>query len=153
MKSTIFCLVSILFILSACEKPDISPGTKNEYSNTPEILSVELDQDTVLVGEDLEFTITYRDGDGDIGFSSGDSLSMFIIDPRFPLEVGYFIPVMAPENSLPLVIQGTFIANLEGIILQDNSIMEETVNFEISLIDRSGNQSEIFTCPSTLIKK
>ena len=55
--------------------------------------------------DSLRFAISYRDGDGDIGWPEGDSLPLYIKDIRLPDADRFFVSPQAPLGS-QISIQG-----------------------------------------------
>ena len=78
----------IILFASSCQSDDINLV----YPIEPEILSVEVSPLQVQEFSDsLLFTISYRDGDGDIGWSEGDSLPLYIKDIRLSEADRFFV--------------------------------------------------------------
>lgn len=134
-----FIFLSLLFLL-ACEKESDNEEPKGPISEVPYIELRAISPNEVDQFESVTFTIFYRDGDGDLGFQSADSLSLWITDKRFPLTQGFHVPPLSPVDSA-ISIQGTFSVNLKNLILQDEQASSESVQFSIELKDRAGNRS------------
>ncbi len=98
---------------------------------------------TVTAFEDsIVFIVYYEDGNGDLGFNSPDSLSLYVTDTRIPLTESFYVPLLAPEGA-DISIQGELVVTLNNTILVDPDADSEIVNFEIQLRDRSGNLSNV----------
>lgn len=135
-------LLLVCFILFAgCKKDEviINPPMPDE----PYIEIRSTSPGTVTAFEDsIVFVIYYEDGNGDLGYNSPDSLSLFVTDTRIPLTESFFVPLLAPEGA-DISIQGELIVTLNNTILVDPEAESEMVNFEIQLRDRSGNLSNV----------
>ena len=78
-KLTLYIAGSVQLLItlftSSCQSDDMN----FVYPIEPEILSVEVSPVQVQEFSDsILFTISYRDGDGDIGWPEGDSLPLYI---------------------------------------------------------------------------
>lgn len=136
-------LLLLLCFLVSCKKDDgsINPSV----SVVPEIALLSVSPDTVhnLV-DSLLFTVSYIDGDGDLGEYDADSLSLWITDNRFPLTEKFHIIPLAPQGAT-IAISGELKVVLEHIILKDQSATAETATFTIQLKDRAGHWSNSVT--------
>lgn len=142
MKKKYFIIFFIAIILfAACKKEEgiINPPMPDE----PYIEIRSVSPGTVTAFEDsIVFIIYYEDGNGDLGYNSPDSLSLFVTDTRIPLTESFFVPLLAPEGA-EISIQGELKVVLNNTILVDLDADSEVVNFEIQLKDRSGNMSNV----------
>ena len=140
----LFLLILCLSILlGACKKSDL----ENEEPSGPisEIPYIELrdySPKTISEFDSVVFTIFYRDGNGDLGQESADSLSLWITDERFPLTQGFHIPPLSPVDT-SISIQGVFDVTLRNVILESSTSSEETVTFSIKMRDKAGNESNV----------
>lgn len=115
-----------------------------EISNIPQIEFVSLEPSTVNESEGpIYFTVSYIDGDGDLGENTPDVKNLFLKDLRNNIEYEYRLQQLAPEGS-NIAIQGTFEIELNNTSITDGS-NEQTFSYEIKVIDRAGNQSNIIT--------
>jgi hypothetical protein len=101
--------------------------------------------DTVVIGFD------YRDGDGDLGFESADSLSVEIKDIRFSKADEYHLPPLAPTGS-KIDISGTIRVTLKNIFLIAGG-NTETTQFQIRVKDRAQHWSNLLVSKSVNINK
>ena len=119
----------------ACEKEGI-------VSAFPEIEFVSISPTTVQeFSEEINITISYLDANGDLGENNPDVKNMFVKDLRNGIEYEYRIPQLSPDNSeiqiagnLEIIINGT------GIV---GGGISEKVSFEVYVVDREGNQSNV----------
>ncbi|MEX2589860.1 MAG: hypothetical protein WD334_06620 [Chitinophagales bacterium] len=153
MMYRIFVFFLILFVLQSCGKePDDNENPKGEIPETPYIELQDFNPKSIQQFDSVVFTIFYQDGDGDLGFQSGDSLSLWITDERFPLEQGFHIPPLSPVDTA-ISIQGTFQVTLKNVILENQSVSEEKATFAIKIKDRVGNWSNEVESGELTIKK
>lgn len=146
-----FILASVI-VISACNKEDDLPG--EPMSVIPEIELISTGPSTVVALKDsIEFLLHYQDGDGDLGYNSPDSLSIYITDNRIELTEALFVPLLAPEDA-SVSIQGELLVELHNTILIDPDADTESVTFSIYLRDRAGNVSNTVTsAPITVIRE
>ena len=150
-------LLSLVLILTCQSAPD--------YSDTP-IISFEafskssmnqgsLNNDSVIL------TITFADGDGDVG-SSDNERNLFLTDSRTGEVYDRFRTPFIPEEGTGNGISGTIRINLFNTccIFPDNIPPCESpdlfptneLSFDIYLMDRAGNKSNTITTePITLL--
>jgi hypothetical protein len=141
-------LISVVLILfSACEKDEF-----RQLSIVPEIELLSVSKDTIIEFADvLNIEIAYQDGDGDIGFEQSNQYALFVRDIRLAEFDGFYIgPILAPGVSAPII--GTFNVELPSLFIFGNTESEQT-RFEIKLVDRANNESNIITTPYILIQK
>ena len=139
-------LFILLLIFSSCKK-DKSNDPIPKASTTPVIELVSVTPTTVHALQDsIVFTISYTDGDGDLGFSDADSMSVFITDKRFPLTIAFHLQPLSQLNTT-ISIKGNLPVVLNNTILQNNSSTSESAVFEIQIRDRANHYSTILTTP------
>lgn len=136
-----------LFLLSACKKDDVM-----EFSNVPEISLLELSHDTIRQYQDvLTIRIRYQDGDGDIGYEDPQQYALFVRDIRLEAFDGFYIgPVAPPGASVP--VQGVLNIEFPSLFLFGNGDMEQT-RFQIKMIDRAGNESNLLETGTVVITR
>lgn len=133
-----------VLIVFSCKK-DKSNEPIPKASITPVIELVSVIPTTVHALQDsIEFTISYTDGDGDLGFSDADSMSVFITDKRFPLTIAFHLQPLSPLNTT-ISIKGNLPIVLNNTILQNNSSTSESAVFEIKIRDRANHYSNVLT--------
>ena len=138
-------LILAMILIWSCTKDDELP-----YSDTPEIELVGISHDTVVqYDEVLVLTITYKDGDGDIGFESPDKYAVFVRDTRLANFDGFYVgPVAPPGSSVP--ITGQISIEFPNLFIFGNGNSEKT-QFEIKMIDRSGHESNLLMTDQIVI--
>lgn len=140
-------LISFLLISYSCE-----PNEINELSDIPRIELVSLSSDVITEFEDeLIIRISYEDGDGNIGFEATDEFALFVRDLRLEeFDAFYLGPIAPPESNIP--IKGELNIEFPNLFVFGNG-ESETTRFEIFLVDRAMNESNILTTEDITIKK
>jgi hypothetical protein len=146
MRLRLYIAVIVLVASSwGCKKDKI------EFDTSP-LLSLESTTPTVLqeFSSPVEFTITYTDGDGDLGFSDPDRYAIVLQDARLAQPDLYYVQPLAPIGS-NVPIQGKLTIKLNSIFLLGSGNVAETTTFNIRIVDRAGNWSNIVTSPTITI--
>lgn len=129
--------------LSGCRPEEVDPvapelgfvsinATEVESSTTP-----------------LTVTLSYRDHQGDLGWSDPDVHALEVRDTRLDNPDTYHVPPLTPDG-MELDIDGTFLVNLPPLFLLGNGGDEQTrLTFRIT--DRAGNASNEVGSPLILI--
>lgn len=129
-------LLSIL-VIAGCEKDDIM-----ELPDIPEITLLDISHDTIRQYEDvLLIRIAYQDGNGDLGFENPQEYALFVRDIRLEDYDGFYVGPLAPPGS-NVPIQGELTIEFPSLFLFGNGEVEQT-RFQIRMIDRAGNESNI----------
>ena len=143
-------LLIFVLIFSACDdEPKITEMTINDpnptISNIPEI---ELDKVAPLAvqqfKDSIKFTISYIDGNGDLGTTDPDEHTIELVDNRANLLFTYHLSPRAPAGA-EISIQGTLDIILDNTIILDTMNTSETATFSIRIRDRAGNWSNTVT--------
>lgn len=139
-------ILAVLVGLLGCEESGI------ELSDTPQISLEAISHDTLVQYEEvLILTISYTDGDGDLGYPDPDRYSLFIRDVRLSDFDSFFVGPLAPmDSSVP--IEGVIDVEFPSLFLFGNGA-SETTRFECRMVDRAGNESNLITTPSVVILK
>jgi hypothetical protein len=143
MKKVILLILPILFF--SCEKDDLkSPIPLLEFiSITPEIAQEY--EDEIII------TISYFDGDGDLGENDPNVKNLFLTDNRNNITYEFRIQQLSPDNST-ITIEGNLDISLSSTGITDSS-NSQIVTFDIYVVDRANHQSNIVTSnPITIIK-
>jgi hypothetical protein len=131
-RNALFLLGAALF-LAACDKT-------TEISDIPEISFESVVPNVVTEYQDsLYFTISYRDGNGDLGENNTDDHNLFIQDSRNDVTYGFRIQQLAPTNA-DITIQGNINVTLDNTAIIDGGT-SESVSYTIWVVDRAGNES------------
>lgn len=134
--SNLLLLIGLLIIGGCGKEDDIT------YANTPVIGLINISQDTIRQYEDvLIIRISYKDGDGDIGFEDPEDYALYVRDIRLESFDGFYVgPLAPPDANVP--IQGELTIEFPSLFLFGNGAVEQT-RFEIKMIDRAGNESNV----------
>jgi hypothetical protein len=130
---------------TSCKKETLGNDPLPPVSDTPSITLKSVVPMTVTQLQDpIEFTISYLDGNGDLGYYEADSNSVFVTDNRFPLTEGFQVQPLAPAGA-DISIQGELVITLDDVILEDSTNASEQATFTIQMRDRAGNWSNAVT--------
>ena len=136
-----------VLLVTGCSKEEIM-----KFSNVPEIQLVELSHDTIRQYEDvLSIRISYKDGNGDLGFESPEEYALFIRDIRLESFDGFYIGPLAPPGA-GVPIQGNLNVEFPSLFLFGNGAVENT-RFQIKMIDREGNESNLLETGTVAITR
>lgn len=149
MKYFIYIL-SLSFLISSCSKEDDEAET--EIGPEPQISFVSIDpMEVENFKNSVTLTITYKDANGDLGFTNPDEYALSVKDSRLDIEDWYHVPPLAPPESV-LKIQGSLEIVLNSMFILGNGDSEE-VSLTVKIKDRAGNWSNIIQTPVFVIKK
>ncbi len=140
-------ILAFILLFVSCKCDDQYTGEP-----IPSISAVTLNQtaykqfsDTVVI------TLKYKDGDGDLGFESADSLSVEVKDMRFEKPDYYHLRPLAPLDK-KIAITGEIRIALKNVFLLGSSSQENT-QFSIRIKDRAQHWSNRLTTKSITINK
>lgn len=143
-------LIIPIFILaiSACSKQEnLLP-----LPIVPHVQIESISKDTIIqFKEQLKLTIKYEDGDGDLGNKDTDINSLFIKDSRLEFADEYYIAPLSPEGS-QISITGDLNITLNSAFILGNGEYEQTY-FDVWMVDRVGNKSNVVRTKKIIIKK
>ena len=141
MKNVIYlCAIVLLF---SCEKEQV-------ISDTPIIEFKSISPATVQeYSDDIIITISYSDGNGDLGENNPDIHNLFVEDNRNGIVYQFRIPHLAPDNN-SIAIEGDFNITINGSGITDESSSQQ-VNYSIYVKDRAGNKSNTITTSNITI--
>jgi hypothetical protein len=134
-----------MMMFFACKKEVI-------ISAIPEIEFVSITPATVQeFTDEITIAIYYFDANGDLGENDSDVKNMFVKDNRNEIEYEYRIPELTPSGS-NIAIQGNFDIKINGTGITDESSIQN-VNYDIYVIDRDANKSNVITTSSITIQQ
>jgi hypothetical protein len=143
MKNIIYLLSFVL--LFSCEKEQV-------ISDTPIIEFQSISPTTVQeYSDDIIITISYSDGNGDLGENNPDIHNLFVEDNRNGIVYQFRIPHLAPDNN-SIAIEGNFNITINGSGITDESSSQQ-VNYAIYVTDRAGNKSNTITTSTITIQQ
>ena len=147
MKNLLWLCVGVT-LFAGCEKTIEEPA----FSIVPYIILEGVSSDTIIqFQENIRLTISYEDGDGDLGTSDPDVNQIFIKDARLEAADEYYLPPLSPEDA-SISIQGSFEVQLSPTFLLGNGTQETTI-FTIYVVDQAGNKSNVIETDPILILK
>lgn len=133
MKSILYILIPV--ILFSCKKKE-----EERYPDTPDIEFIGMTPTSTIEFQDqIKITISYKDGNGDLGTEDPDFYSLLIKDARLGAADEYHIlPLSPPDQTLQ--IEGELDVVLTGLFILD-TVNSETTSFSLKIRDRAGNWS------------
>lgn len=150
LKNTclLLALSSILLcFVSSCEKDDV-----NILSEVPKIELISISSDTITEFEEsLIIHIAYEDGDGDLGFEQTNQYALFVRDIRLEEFDGFYLGPIAPPGEM-IPIKGDLNIEFPTLFIFGNKDTE-TTRFEIKMIDRKNNESNLLLTEDIIIAK
>jgi hypothetical protein len=155
----------IIFAFSSCEKVP-------KYSKIPQISfeGFEIKRDIYnslshVYGDSVTIKINYKDGDGDLGLSTNDLNSYgynYILDVEERINGEYQELVLDPplNGKFPKLSTDNVVGPIEGVLnytvfFPHNFPIspDDTLKFNIKILDRASNESNIITTPSIVVYK
>jgi hypothetical protein len=131
-------IFGVLIVFSSCQKDPPA------ISTTPSITFVSVAPTSVTQFKDnINFTISYQDGDGDLGQNDPNVYNLFLTDNRINITYPYRIQQLAPDNS-NIAIEGNLNIVLPNAGITDGST-SQTATYSIYIVDRAGHQSNTVT--------
>ena len=141
--------IAPLLLLVSCDDSPIFPVT-------PEIsfVSISPKQATQFTADEISLTLHYQDGDGDLGYLGEEKVeNLFVTDTRTAFvgnpsrTTAYSIPNLTPDTRKPS-IQGDITITM---LTPPWESLEEPLIFEVYLVDRAGQPSNVIhTDPITV---
>jgi hypothetical protein len=149
MRKLFLLLFLTLFLISGCTKEEVKP----EFSSTPKIAFLAMSPGSVTAWKDsVIFTISYEDGDGDLGQNTAGYENLFLKDSRTGGSYTYRIRELVPDNA-EVPVKGTLKFVLPFTFLSSESVNSEQVVFEIKIKDRSGKESNAVSSPGLQVNR
>jgi|SRR6185436_8680686 len=146
LKGSPLIMTLIFFVTMLSCKKD-----KPEYSETPAITMVAVSSHDITEGDPLTFTISYVDGDGDLGENNPNVYNLFLVDNRVNVTYKFRIEQLAPLNS-SLIIKGNLNVVLNGTAITDGS-NSQNATYSLYVVDRAGHQSNTVVSPVVTIHR
>ena len=143
LRFTFYVFICVIF---SCKKD--APV----YTNTPAIEFVSVAPTTVTQYKDsITFTISYKDGDGDLGQNDPNVTNLFLTDNRINITYNFRIPQLAPDNA-NIIIKGNLSVVLKNTGITDGSA-SQTATYSIYVKDRAGNTSNTITTDAITVNQ
>lgn len=134
------CALLLVATVSACIEPPV-------YPPEPRITNVAVSPGEIEANDpsaSLFFQIFFEDGDGDISNTEDDQFDgIFIRDTRFEASVPYPIREFIDNSGNNASISGIIEITYFGTICEDPEAEFETTTFEVQMMDRARNMSNI----------
>ena len=139
-------LLLVILVFYSCKKDEDS------LSIVPQLTFESISPSSIQeFGGPITFSISYQDGDGDLGENDSDAKNLFLKDLRNGIIYEYRIQELAPQGA-DIAIIGTLDIVLNTISITNGS-NEQEVTFDIYAVDRAGNRSNpITSSPLTIYK-
>lgn len=135
-----------IITFSSCQKDPPA------ISTTPSITFVSVTPTSVTQFKDsITFTISYQDGDGDLGQNDPNVYNLFLTDNRINITYPFRIQQLAPDNA-NIAIEGNLNIVLPNAGITDGST-SQTATYSIYIVDRAGHQSNTVTSPTITINQ
>ena len=144
-------ILAILALLITWQSSCIDPP---KYDKVPEISNITVSKTTLKPGVDSIFIqFDFTDGDGDLGSKTGDSLVTLY---RTDMRTNYVYPEYIPFLNLKGTIDDVSGSVIVTVPAADYSCLfnpvEETLQYEIYIVDRAGNASNKLQTPEMTLK-
>ena len=139
-------LLLVILVFYSCKKDEGS------LSIVPQLTFESISPSSIQeFGGPITFSISYQDGDGDLGENDSNAKNLFLKDLRNGITYEYRIQELAPQGADTAII-GTLDIVLNTISITNGS-NEQEVTFDIYAVDRAGNRSNpITSSPLTIYK-
>ena len=137
----------VILLATACEKSKVVAADTVPKIAFAGISSTSFQQ----FSDSIYLTLSYEDGDGDLGQEDADIASLEIHDTRLAKPDMYYVQPLAPLKS-KIHIQGQLQVNLRNLFLLGTGTAESTF-LEIRIKDRAGNWSNLVRTPELTITK
>lgn len=139
------CFIASLFIVGCSDD-------EPEYSNTPELEFVSISPSSITeFQEEVAITIKYRDGDGDLGENDPDVKNLYVTDQRNGVKYSYRVPELSPSGSV-IAIEGNLEIDMNSLSVVGSGTSESAI-FDVYIVDRAGNQSNVITTSAVTVSK
>lgn len=145
MRKVVTFLILFSVCVLSCKKKKEEP-----LSAVPVIEFVSITPSTAIEYQDkINITISYKDGDGDLGENSPDVKNLFLTDSRNNVTYQYRISQLAPSGQA-IAIQGNLVVELKNTAIT-NGATSQSVSYSLYMKDRAGNVSNTVTTTAITI--
>lgn len=137
---------SLFLFFQGCKKKTVS------FSPIPAISFVSIAPSTAHeYRENVSITLSYQDGDGNLGDANPDARNVFVTDNRTGVTISMRLPDLSTPKGTP-PIEGQVIITLPPPVLNNVSSTSETGDYSVYVKDKAGNPSNtIKTSPITVV--
>lgn len=90
--------------------------------------------------DNFYITISYEDGDGNLGSEDPDLNNVFVIDNRIGLEYAFRLRDLSTPNGSP-AINGDLTIEMPPTGIVESSDLSQQADFTVYMVDAEGNKS------------
>jgi len=145
MMRRLLQFTALAVCLSGCAKDE-------PISVVPEIAFISTTPQSITAYEDsLTVTISYRDGDGDLGENNTDDHNLFMEDSRNGVVYGFRVRQLAPDDA-NITIQGNLNIAMPNVPIIGSG-NTESFTYTIHVVDRAGNESNRVTTSGITVNR
>lgn len=156
-KNALFVSVFLFIVCFSCMK-------KEEYPVIPAITfkEIKFNHFPNSIGGTVYLTISFTDGDGDIGLAVGDTIPPYdynLFVKLFGKKNGVFEEIIFPDTTLnfnariPVLNANGTNKTLKGDIeYKMDFLTKDTLQLEVYIKDKALNESNVITTPEFVIK-
>lgn len=142
--------VIVLTGLGSCLLLTTCTKETTDYGPVPAIEWVSVSAQQIKAHQDsLIITISYQDGDGDLGENRNDAKNLFVRDSRNNVVYQFRIKQLAPRNTV-IAIKGKLDVILKQIPLVFGNEPEQVI-YSLHIVDRKGHQSNTVQTPALVV--
>lgn len=125
---------------------------EEEYATTPELEFVSISPSAITeFQEEVAIVVKYKDGDGDLGENDPDVKNLFVTDQRNGVKYTFRVPELSPEGS-SIVIEGNLQIDMNSLSVVGSGSSEQAI-FDVYIVDRAGNQSNVISTTAITVSK
>jgi hypothetical protein len=136
------------FGLGSCSETTVLPVT----SGPPIIQYVDIQpREITEFADSIIIRISYEDPNGDIGYDNPNIGSLAIQDLRLEAPDWYHVQMLAPQGQ-ELSIAGELQLKIKNSFLLGTG-ETETTSYQLTLVDRAGNESNVVITDPITIKR
>lgn len=146
-RGSFFLVVGMILLFSSCFLPEELPPEPEIKFERYTLVKDTLEPKLGSISHFIKLTISFTDGDGDIGLAEGDTLPQPYYDNNlFINNIGYRIPDITPTGQ-----NKTLTGEIDVEIWIIPASLYDTIVYEIYLVDRALNQSNIVMAPAIVL--
>jgi len=125
------------------------------FGDKPTLEFVDIQPRTVVEFVDsIVITVSFRDGDGDLGTDDNANRNLFVVDNRpfaSDITLDFSLPNLTPDTKNP-AIQGNMTIVIPPTAIEPGSgLADQFTNFDVYILDRNDNESNRVTTDSILV--
>ena len=151
-----FLLIIIAIFLTKCGSTElvfpVEPHIEFLYTDK-DTIKEPLDFTNLTENNKLRLTISFQDGDGDLGSSGNNDYNFFVYDVRDSVPVdtfAYSLPNLTQEAQKPS-IKGTITVEISGLLMRSGYMQYDSTVLQVEMIDREGHKSNLVSSGKIII--